>query len=69
VAKAKYVHGRFFGLELCEMFGLDPGDVHEVVIRANVSDAAKVEVTTFLDRSKCDELVTRRFNLVEVTDV
>jgi hypothetical protein len=68
VAEPKFVHGRKFGLELCEMFGLDQNVVQEIVIRANVSDAAKVEVTTLLDRSKCDELVTRRFDLVEVTD-
>jgi hypothetical protein len=68
VADTRYVLGPKLGLELCEMFGLDHRNVTAISLHAEVDRAAYVVVEMLADRNKLDALMTRRFELLEVTD-
>jgi len=42
------LHGRKFGLMLCDALGLDPNNISEIVIHSRVNEPARAEVWSFV---------------------
>lgn len=50
------LHGRKFGLELCEVFGLDPHNVNSIRLEVNMDDAVFIVVKRFVSTDEAEKV-------------
>ena len=63
-----HMHGRKFGLMLCEMLGVDPAHASRIVLESDPGKAAVAHVTFFLTNDQGEriaETVVRDFEIKE----